>query len=206
VGHVGTRPHRQTPRQRRLRLISDRFRTNDFFSFYTPTEVGKVYSQSKIVINTSIAGDVNMRVFEGAACGALVLTDSIDNGLGELFEIGGEIATYSSDSHMLEQLRYYLAHDAEREQIAQAGHRRAVTDHLYSQRAVSLLDRVFAPGCERLAPLRSAMEYERWKARREVLTHLHALDTMLDEARSAGFGPLRRFWTIIPCLARRLLI
>ena len=44
-------------------------------------EMGALFASSKIVLNESILGDLNFRVFEAMACGALLLTERIDNGL-----------------------------------------------------------------------------------------------------------------------------
>jgi spore maturation protein CgeB len=171
-----------------------------------PEEVGAVYSQSRIVFNCSIAGDVTMRIFEGTACGALVLTDAIANGLDELFEIGREIVVYRDDADLLEKIAYYLAHEEEREAIARAGQKRTLKEHTYVHRAAKLVEIVNSPEFRMLAPMRTASSSERWAARREIYIHLHMLDAILDEAREKRYGPLRKVWVIAPCLLRRLLL
>ncbi|WP_376792588.1 glycosyltransferase [Thermoflexus sp.] len=207
VGFVGNiaLAHRKTPRARRLKRIAERFRTNDFYRAYTPEEVGRIYSQSRIVFNCSIAGDVSMRIFEGTACGALVLTDSVRNGLDELFEVGREIVVYQDDVDLLDKIAYYLAHDEEREAIARAGQQRTLREHTYLHRVQRMLSIVSAPGFQLFAPMRTASPKERWRARREVYIHLHMVDALLDEARAAGLGPVRRLWTVAPGLVRRLV-
>ncbi|MGB9890336.1 MAG: CgeB family protein [Anaerolineae bacterium] len=208
VGFVGNiaLAHRQTARSRRLRLLAERFHTNDFYRSYTPEEVGLVYSQSRIVFNCSIAGDVTMRLFEGTACGALVLTDAVANGLDELFEIGREIVAYRDDVELLDKVAYYLAHEEEREAIARAGQRRTIREHTYTHRAARVIEVMNSTRFETLAPMRKASPSERWAARREIYTHLHMLDALLDEAKRQGYGPLRRAWVVAPCLLRRLLL
>jgi hypothetical protein len=208
VGFVGNvvRTHRRTGRQRRLRLIAGRFRTNEFARTYTHQELSQVYSQSRIVFNNTINGDVNLRIFEGAACGALVLTDSDANGLGELFEIGREIVVYGDDADLLDKIAYYLAHEEEREQIARAGQQRTLAEHISACRTRTLLDILDKSPPELVAPMRRAGLGERLAARREVYTHLHALDFILDEARAAGYNPLQRAFAALPCLIRRLLL
>jgi spore maturation protein CgeB len=208
VGFVGNiaRAHRNTPRARRLKLIAEHFQTNDFYRTYTPEEVGRVYSQSHIVFNTSIAGDVTMRVFEGAACGAMVITDSVANGLGELFEIGREIVAYTDDADLLNKITYYLAHEAEQEQIACAGHQRAQTQHSYIQRTQTILEKVAKLSFRRIAPMRQFGQSQRWAARRKVYTHLHMVDAILDEVRDMGANPLACAWAVLPVLVRRLIV
>lgn len=206
VGFVGNiaRAHRKTARARRLKLIAERFRTNDFYRVYMPEEVGRVYSQSRIVFNCSIAGDVTMRVFEGTACGTLVLTDAVANGLSELFEIGNEIVVYQDDRDLLDKIAYYLAHEEKREAIARAGQARTLREHTYAHRMEKLLHIVSSS--QPLAPMRMASAAEKWEAQREVYTHLHMMDALLDEARTIGLGPIQRVWSAGPCLIRRLVL
>jgi hypothetical protein len=209
VGFVGATgaSHRGSSRARRLKLISEAgFKTNDFFRFYAPDEMSRIYSQSKIVFNTSIAGDVTMRVFEGTACGAMLLTDTVKNGLGDLFVAGEELVTYTDDADLIAKLRHYLdpAHAQERERIAEAGYARTRTHHTYEHRAQAILDATAQPNAHKAA-LRGAAPDDIRTARREVYTHLGMLDAILDDARAAGLNPLRRLWGAVPCLARRVL-
>jgi hypothetical protein len=206
VGFVGNQAlaHRGTARARRLALVSQRFRTNDVTRSYTPAEVGLVYSQSRIVFNTSLSGDVNMRVFEGTAGGAMLLTDAVENGLDELFSIGKELVTYRDDQDLLQKIEYYLSHDEERKAIAVAGEARTMGEHTYAHRTAALMRAVaVTPACEG-APMRSASREDARRARWKVWTHLHMVDAILDDARAAGMGPARRAWAVAPVLARRL--
>ena len=206
VGFVGNlaRAHRQTARARRLKLLAEQFKTNDFYRPYSPEEVGRTYSQSRIVVNTSIAGDVTMRVFEGAACGALVLTDATANGLDTLFNVGDELVAYADDADLLDKATYYLAHDDERARIAQAGQRRVLAQHTYAHRAQAILDIVTAPGFSRNAPMQHATPAQAFETRRIIYTRLHMLDELLDHAQAVGVGRVRRAWMSLPCLARKL--
>jgi len=208
VGFVGNlaRAHRGTARARRLRLIAERFRTNDFDRQYTPEQVGQVYSQSRIVFNTSIAGDVTMRVFEGTACGTLVITDSVANGLSDLFEIGNELVTYADEADLVNKIAYYIEQTDERERIARAGHKRALAQHTYAHRMQTMLGVLATPSFKRSAPMRQAAANARRAARQNVYTHLHMLDTILDAAQAADDAPLLRVRAALPCLIRRLLV
>ncbi len=207
VGFVGNiaHAHRKTARQRRLALLAARFNTNDFYRQYTPSQVGEVYSQSRIVFNTSIAGDVTMRIFEGTAAGALVLTDPVQNGFAELFEPGAEVVVYQDDDDLLAKVHYYLEHPQEREAIARAGQTRTLAQHTYRHRVEQILEIMSAPTLRQLAPMRKASANERSAARRTVYTHLHMLDALFDQEKAAGAHPLLRLWRALPCLARRVL-
>ena len=165
-----------------------------------------MYSRSRIVFNTSIAGDVTMRVFEGAAAGALVLTDAVANGLDELFEIGKEIVVYQDEADLLRLIDHYLANEEERAAIAAAGQRRTLAEHTYAHRVEQVWHAMSAPGFQRTAPLRNAPDADVREARHTIYTRLHMLDTLLDDARAAGYNPARRLWSVLPCLARRLLV
>jgi hypothetical protein len=208
VGFVGNmaRAHRQTARARQLALLAERFHTNDVFRGYSQQETSEIYSQSRIVFNTSISGGVTLRILEGAACGSMVLTDTRPEALGNLFQIGGELVTFANDDDLVAKVVYYLAHEPEREQIAQAGYRRVHAHHTYRHRAQAIVDAVTAPAFRQAAPLRRAGKEERLAARREVYTHMHMLDALFDATRSAGYPPWRRLWAALPCLGRRMLM
>lgn len=205
VGNINL-AHRGTARERRLRQLAARYRTNDFFRPYPPEALAQVYSQSRLVCNISLAGDVNMRVFEATACGSLLLTDAIGNGLDELFEVGHELVTYTDDADLFDRADYYLAHEAERAAIAAAGHRRTHAGHTYAHRAQQVLTTLSAPDFQRLAPMRRAGPRERWHARRRVYTHLHMLEALAQGARAASRNPLRRAWDLLPGLLRSLRV
>jgi glycosyltransferase involved in cell wall biosynthesis len=207
VGFVGSnaRPHRRTPRAQRLRLLGQHFRMNDRSVPVDHAGLARVYSQSKIVVNITINGDINLRLFEGTACGALLLTDSRANGIEQLFDLGHEVIVYDSDSDLLDKVNYYRAHDAERQQIAEAGQQRCLRDHTFIRRAEQLLEYLNGP-IVLCAPMRSASAKERRALRRSIYTHLYTLDSILDEASAARVNPLQRAWNVAPALLRRLLI
>ena len=208
IAFVGsmTRAHRKTARARRLQLLAQRFSINDVTRGYTPTEASRIYNQARLVFNTSINGDVNMRVFEGTACGALVLNDSAANGLDELFDIGRELALYEDDADLLDKVAHYLENDAERERVAMAGQTRTLGQHTVRHRAAQIVEVVASPGFKQRAPLRTASQHERLEARLAVYTHLHMLDAIADATRAAGYRPLHRAWKMLPCLARRIVL
>ncbi len=205
VGSVAAAHKRSSSRMRRLQLLAARYRTNDVFAPTPVEEVGRIYSQARIVFNTSIAGDVTMRVFEGTASGALLLTDSVQNGLAELFAVGQELIVFADDQELVDKVDYFLAHEAERAAIAAAGYRRTHAQHTYEQRVRRIVEVLQGPQLRLAAPLRAAGAAAVRDERRAIYTSLHMLDALFDDARTGGLGPLRRGWSAAPALARRLL-
>ena len=108
------------------------------------------YSRSRSVFNRSIRNDVNMRVFEAAGCGSLLLTNDLtNNGLAELFTDGKHLVTYRSADELLEKLAFYLKHDKAREQIATAGYAEVLARHTYLHRMSQLLRSIESAGIKR---------------------------------------------------------
>lgn len=80
----------------------------------------------------------NMRLFEATGVGAFLLTDWKSN-LSDMFDIGKELVAYRTVEECAELIRYYLAHDEEREAIARAGQTRTLRDHTYAHRMQELM-------------------------------------------------------------------
>jgi glycosyltransferase involved in cell wall biosynthesis/2-polyprenyl-3-methyl-5-hydroxy-6-metoxy-1,4-benzoquinol methylase len=113
-------------------------------------EMALAFSRGRLVFNRSLAGDLNMRVFEALASGRLLLTDRLapEAGLDELFRDREHLVCYDEDS--LEDLaRHYLAHPDEREAIARAGRAAVLARHTYRHRTATLVAAVLgAPSSE----------------------------------------------------------
>jgi len=128
------------PRADLLELIRSRFE-NVFAGRQYFEDMARTYSASRIVFNRSIRNDVNMRVFEAAACGSLLITNDLaDNGQEELFESGVHVVTYAGADDLLAKIRHYLGHEDERERIAAAGRQHALEHHTYEHRMRRVLE------------------------------------------------------------------
>ncbi len=101
-----------------------------------------MYSRSQISLGFSSVGDthlgerlvqIRLRDFEAPMSGAFYLVEHFDE-LGEFFEIGKEIATYTSKEELADTIRHHLAHPAEGERIRHAGRLRALADHTWQLR------------------------------------------------------------------------
>lgn len=100
--------------------------------------VVEMFNKSKINLNLNNACDTRFkqikgRNFEVPACGGFLLSGHAEN-LEDYYEIGKEIVTFTSTGDMVDKIRYYLAHDDEREAIARAGYERTMRDHTYATR------------------------------------------------------------------------
>jgi hypothetical protein len=103
----------------------------------------EVLARAKIAINRhgDVAGDhaCNMRLYEATGVGAFLLTDA-KRDLADMFEPGEEVVTYSSESELVERVRYYLENESERAAIAQAGQQRTLREHTYEHRMRELVN------------------------------------------------------------------
>ena len=69
------------------RLVQRHFR-NSFVGRAYGDEMARVYSASRLILNIPLQRDANMRNWEAMACGSLLLTKDVQNGLEELFRAG----------------------------------------------------------------------------------------------------------------------
>jgi GT2 family glycosyltransferase len=103
-------------------------------------EMAQVFSASRIVFNSAVNRDLNMRVFEALCTGSLLLTDPAGvSGLEELFRDGEELALYRCDNELEDVIRFYLINDELREQIACRGRQVVLKAHTYDHRVADLL-------------------------------------------------------------------
>ncbi|MBT6046587.1 MAG: glycosyltransferase [Candidatus Scalindua sp.] len=139
VGFVGKLDQPGTLRNKILTTVLPRYKTNDYKKFYSPHDMAEIYGKSKIVFNASIGGDINMRVFEAMASGALLVTDRIDNVMNNLFKEDIHYVGYSNIEEAIEKIDYYLTNDADRKRIATEGQCVVIERHTYKHRWNTIL-------------------------------------------------------------------
>lgn len=97
----------------------------------------RLLARSRITINShgTVSGKAanNLRLYEATGMGALLLTDSRAN-LGELFDVGRELIAFRDPREASELAAYYLEHPEEAAAIAEAGQRRTLRDHTWTNR------------------------------------------------------------------------
>ncbi|MEI6126084.1 MAG: glycosyltransferase [Pseudomonadota bacterium] len=139
---IGTIDEHRKKRKNILRELQKRFDVKVFGTDpgdrLSHTEMAKIYSQAKIALNESILGEITFRTFEAMACGPMLLTERVENGLADLFEDGKEIITY--DYHdIIEKADYFLNHPEERITIAEKGKHKVLKNHTSCQSAATML-------------------------------------------------------------------
>jgi spore maturation protein CgeB len=94
-----------------------------------------------MIFSKTVSGHPNIKggLFDFLAAGAFVVTDYQPE-LLDYFDIGREIVTYTSIPEMLEKIRYFLAHEAERSRIQTAGRQRVLRDHTWQKIWPRVLD------------------------------------------------------------------
>lgn len=106
----------------RIASLSTRYRVCVTTGVYGE-EYTRLLCRARIVFNRSIRGEINMRAYEAAACGALLFYERENLEIGQLFMDGEECILYGPDD--LEDLvDRYLADEEARRRIAEAGWRR----------------------------------------------------------------------------------
>ncbi|MFP4500878.1 MAG: glycosyltransferase [Candidatus Hydrogenedentota bacterium] len=83
----------------------------------------RLHNRAKIVFNHSVRGELNLRVFETMACGAMALLEDSNQEVHDCFEDGREIVLYGM-ADLEEKIAYYIEHETERAAIAQRGQAR----------------------------------------------------------------------------------
>jgi len=103
----------------------------------------KFLNTGLMVVQNSRWKEITRRIFEGMACGKLVLTDRLDvaKGLEELFIDGQEIVLYDDMFDCIEKMNYYNENEEERERIAYNGMAKVIANHTQIQRVDRLIEK-----------------------------------------------------------------
>ena len=116
--------------------------------YLTAANMLKVISQSRINLNflwtsrdpnrTTIKG----RTMEIPACRASQLSSYTDEFANYGFKDGLNIAAFRDKQEMLDKVRYYLAHEKERETLAHNAYKFVLNNHTWTQRFAHIFERI----------------------------------------------------------------
>jgi hypothetical protein len=134
VGHVNSK--------NRIDALDRLF--SEFPNFYFGQQLfenaARKFAETKVCFNIAMTNDVNMRNFEIMATGSFLLTSYLPD-FEDLGLIDGEhLVLYRNLDEMVDKVRYYLAHDDEREKIAQAGYEQVIAKHTIQHRVSAILE------------------------------------------------------------------
>jgi spore maturation protein CgeB len=112
--------------------------------WFTPEEMTRIFNGTNVVLNLhswfgKFECGTNPRLFEAAGCGAFQLCDWKSD-IPYLFTLQEEMVCYRSLDELKEQLRYFLKDDAARKQIGERARQRAMREHTYQDRIMTILE------------------------------------------------------------------
>ena len=110
---------------------------------FGPKEHTEFLNKGLMVIQNSRWGEVTRRIFEGMACGKLVLCDRLKESkkLHELFIDGEDIIYYNDIVDCINKLNYYQENSEERERIAKNGYNKVLQYHTQKQRVEFIIEK-----------------------------------------------------------------
>jgi glycosyltransferase involved in cell wall biosynthesis len=108
-----------------------------------PKEHTEFLNSGLMVIQNSRHKEITRRLFEGMACGKMVLTDRLDvsRGLEELFVDGEDIVLYNDMFDCIEKINYYNENEEERERIAYNGMAKVIANYTQIQVVDKLIEK-----------------------------------------------------------------
>ncbi len=107
----------------------------------TTTEMPKVFLFSKINLNFTskpIRSGLPLRIWDILGAGGFLLTN-FQSEIPEYFEVGKDLEAFASEEELVEKIRYYLAHNEEREEIARNGYQKAKEQYSVETRVRQML-------------------------------------------------------------------
>ena len=121
-----------------LRLVEAAFDAVVVDQSMDTAKIRELYGAAKVVINRSVAGDLNMRLFEAAAAGAVPVTDALPPGQWQRVDL--KRVEYDSPMQAVDRIEALLNDEALRERIRR--HNQAVIRdrNLYAHRLRTILN------------------------------------------------------------------
>jgi hypothetical protein len=110
---------------------------------FGPKEHTEFLNKGLMIIQNSRWGEVTRRLFEGMACGKLVICDRLNKSkkLHELFIDGEDIIYYDDIVDCINKINYYQENIEERERIAKNGYNKVLQNHTQVQRVEFIIEK-----------------------------------------------------------------
>lgn len=105
-------------------------------------EMPLVFHHSKINLNItlrSIQNGIPLRAMDIMGAGGFLLTN-YQNDFNYHFIDGEDYVSFFTPTDMLDKIEYYLAHDKERQKIAESGWKKICNEHTYEKKLQEILD------------------------------------------------------------------
>lgn len=138
VGFVG-RVVPGSPRHAVLVALNERFSVAPAGGFVRPTDMMGAYRRARVVVTLPVRNDLNMRVFEGAAARALVVTPAVP-GVEDVLPAGSYIPVEGDDPRCwIDAVEVALA-SPDRQQRADVAFAAVAGSHTYEHRARTIME------------------------------------------------------------------
>lgn len=109
-------------------------------------EYARIYMRSKIALNFCYhpngMAQLKGRIFEATSCGAMLM-EADNPETAKLFEPMVDYVPFTDETDLVEKVRYYLAHNSERMEIAAKGHQKATEKYTGEMFWKTVFKRVF---------------------------------------------------------------
>jgi hypothetical protein len=132
---ICTSPEKTDRRSRRLARLGIRYSVGVRRLFFD--DMARFLSSSRLLFNSAVKDDLNMRVFESLAIGKCLLTDSVP-GLADLFVPDEDLVVYE-DADLVDRVRFLLDHPEVANRIGAQGRKKVLESHTYRHRALSIV-------------------------------------------------------------------
>jgi len=110
---------------------------------FGPKEHTEFLNKGLMVLQKSRWGEITRRIFEGMACGKLVLCDKLHQNkkLNELFIDGEDIIYYDDMVDCINKMNKYAEDEVERKRISENGYKKVLENHTQIQRVDFILEK-----------------------------------------------------------------
>jgi len=105
-------------------------------------EIPKIFNTSKISLNFSNSNGENQikaRTFEVPGCGGFLLSGNAKN-LENIYENKKEIVIFNNIEECINEIKYYLANEKSRDEIAYRGYEKTIREYTYTQRLSRIIE------------------------------------------------------------------